>query len=611
MQRVIPIGFVGALLISATVQSQAVRTAAVEGIVVRSDDGEPLAGAQVTLNRVAIAPPSGDRGVTTGSGTISSPTTLSTIEGQAQTGRLAVAQPGDAAVAGTIQPVTTGMDGKFSFKDVQPGSYRLAAIANNFVRQEYGQRTPNGQGRVLFLNAGQDLKDTVLRLPSTGVVIGRVFDENGQPATGAPVQLIRPGYAPAGRNLQVVGTGTVDDRGDYRIFGVPPGRYYLVAGTFPGPSRPARGGAGAEAVRFGVTYFPNATELEQASTIEVKSGTEAAFDLRTRRQVQTFRVRGRVLNPEGIPLQSNVNFVLSYRTINGRVGSFNSARNFDPATGDFELQDVAPGEYAVTVQIPDTNPTPLTRPVDATTAAARLAAQASRPYAQQSIRVVDGDVEGIVLTLSTAKSVRGRIIVEGQAPASVSNLDRFQLTFDRPTIDPNQVPPVAFPPAADGTFQVAGLREGEYRIQALAGTLPPGLYVKSVRFGGEDILTQLFKFSGAAAGEFEVILRAGTAQIAGTVVDAQSQPVSGIQVILLPNQRNRIDLFRPATTDQNGRFALPNVPPGSYRLFSWEAADTSVINDPEFLKQYEQQGKTVLVTEFSNQNVEVKMIPAQ
>src|SRR6476660_858871 len=114
MQRVIPIGFVGALLISATVQSQAVRTAAVEGIVVRSDDGEPLAGAQVTLNRVAIAPPSGDRGVTTGSGTISSPTTLPTIEGQAQTGRPAVAQPGDAAVAGTTQPVTTGTDGKFS-----------------------------------------------------------------------------------------------------------------------------------------------------------------------------------------------------------------------------------------------------------------------------------------------------------------------------------------------------------------------------------------------------------------------------------------------------------------------------------------------------------------
>jgi hypothetical protein len=81
--------------------------------------------------------------------------------------------------------------------------------------------------------------------------------------------------------------------------------------------------------------------------------------------------------------------------------------------------------------------------------------------------------------------------------------------------------------------------------------------------------------------------------------------------VLFPNQRSRVDLYRPGTTDQNGRFSLANIPPGSYKVFSWEAGDTNAIYDPEFLKQYEQQGKTVLVTESSNQNVEVRMIPAE
>jgi hypothetical protein len=82
--------------------------------------------------------------------------------------------------------------------------------------------------------------------------------------------------------------------------------------------------------------------------------------------------------------------------------------------------------------------------------------------------------------------------------------------------------------------------------------------------------------------------------------------------VLVPAQRTRLDLFRTSTTDQSGRFSFgsPNVPPGEYKLFSWEGIDNGAFYNPDVLKQYEQQGKTVRVSEGSSLNVDVKLIPA-
>jgi hypothetical protein len=81
--------------------------------------------------------------------------------------------------------------------------------------------------------------------------------------------------------------------------------------------------------------------------------------------------------------------------------------------------------------------------------------------------------------------------------------------------------------------------------------------------------------------------------------------------VLIPAQRTRTDLFRTAITDQSGRFTMPNVPPGEYKVFSWEAIDNASYFDPDVLKQHEQQGKAIRVTENSPLDVEVKLIPAQ
>jgi hypothetical protein len=108
----------------------------------------------------------------------------------------------------------------------------------------------------------------------------------------------------------------------------------------------------------------------------------------------------------------------------------------------------------------------------------------------------------------------------------------------------------------------------------------------------------------------EVVLGSNAGNIEGKVVDSRSQPAAGIQAVLVPDEsRFRNELFINAVTDQEGRFALRGVAPGTYRLFAWEYVEANSFFDPEVLRRYEQQGVPVRVREGETAVLEVKIIP--
>lgn len=183
----------------------------IEGIVTRADNGQPVAGAQVTLTAL-------------------NPLAVAILSGADPTAILANTAP--QTPPPQIPPVNTDSEGKFFFKGLAAGAYRAIVAANGFVRQEYGQRAPNTQGTTITIT-DQVLKDLAIRLTPAGTVSGRILDEFGQPALGIPVQLLRPAYNVQGRNYQAMGTATANDRGEYRLFGITPGRYYLNIGNAP------------------------------------------------------------------------------------------------------------------------------------------------------------------------------------------------------------------------------------------------------------------------------------------------------------------------------------------------------------------------------------------
>jgi 5-hydroxyisourate hydrolase-like protein (transthyretin family) len=540
-------------------------TGSIEGIVVRADTEQPIANAQVLLTQLP-----------------------SSVVGALD----------------AIPPVITDADGKFVFKNLKPADYRVAATANGFVRQEYGQRTLNGQGRLLFVAIGQSINDANIRMTQAGTISGRILDETGQPATGTPVQLLRVFYGPQGKNYQPAGPAsstTADDRGNYRMFGVTPGRYYLMAGTPPAVMNLLpRGGLPTGGSRYSLSYYLNASNLDQATMIEVKTGEESSFDMRLKKANQLFHVRGRVINSSPGPFPADMMMFLGYSTFSSS-GSANRPNSFDPATGAFDVASVPPGEFTVgIVQAPQT-------PRGANTE--QQAQRAMGLAASVRVHVTDADIDGLILTLTPGITVAGKLIVEGQPMSAVPNLDQLRLTVRSSPLVTGLAMPPASVIAADGSFQVTGLREGEYRAQM--STSAPGFYVKSIKYGDEEIAGTVFKFSGSRAGSFEVVLKAGTPSISGRVTDSQSRPVSGVTVVFIPAQRSRVDLFRNTYTDQDGKFTMANLAQGDYKVFSWEAADNNTYFDPNFLEQYEQLGKTISVTGTSNSSVDVKLIPAQ
>jgi hypothetical protein len=470
----------------------------IEGIVVRADTEQPIANAEVTLTRIA----------------------------ESQAGTAAAA----TGVADAIAPVITGVAGKFAFSDLKPATYRVAATTDSYNRVANGQRFPNDLGRLLFIAAGQSVTNAKIRIRSAGAITGHILDENGQPATGVTVQLMRAVYNVRGKVYQGAGATSVDDRGVYRMFAVPPGRYYLMAGTPAGSTNLS--GPRANLPRFSTMYYLSVSSLDEATTIEVKPGGEASIDFLLKRETQRFHVRGRVINTSDAPFPQNIGVGLGFRQL-GSFVTMNKPNSFDPATGTFDIPDVPPGEFYIVIH---QTPQPSGGPVAAGAIPNQRVPRTMELAASVPIRVTNADIDGLVITLAAGVRVQGKLMVEGQPISAVPNLDQLRLSILMPKLS-GLGEPTSSDINAGGSFQVMGLREGEYR--AIVNMNVPGFYVRSIQYGGQEIMGTVFKFDSSNPGSFEVVLKAGTQTVAGTVTDAQSHPVPGIAVVLIPAQSGR------------------------------------------------------------------------
>jgi hypothetical protein len=170
-------------------------------------------------------------------------------------------------------------------------------------------------------------------------------------------------------------------------------------------------------------------------------------------------------------------------------------------------------------------------------------------------------------------------------------------------------PPEAPVVNRDGTFVLRSVPVGEYQVK-LRGVQGP-YYAREVRLGPNDILGQTISIRGPMSATLEIVVSRNPGTIEGTVVDAQFKAVPGIQVVLIPDRlRDRLDLYKAATTDSSGKFRIGSITPGDYRIYSWEELDAYSYFDPAVVREFEFQGKPVHVSEMSNENVEIRLIPA-
>jgi hypothetical protein len=168
--------------------------------------------------------------------------------------------------------------------------------------------------------------------------------------------------------------------------------------------------------------------------------------------------------------------------------------------------------------------------------------------------------------------------------------------------------PASQTPAADGSFSLPGVLPGEYRIVANPSQ---DFYVKELRYNRLDALTNPVSICcNSDSATIEIVISRNVGQLDGVILDDRMQPVPGVQAVLIPDARQRTELYKTATTDQTGRFVMRGLTPGDYKLFAWEALENYGYFDPDVMRRAEALGKPLHVGESSKQAVEGKIIPA-
>jgi len=501
--------------------------------------------------------------------------------------------------------------GKFIFRGVPAGKYELTVTRPGYVQSDQS----------LTLEDDPRPRSVIVALNPTGAISGRIFDEFGEPVIGAEVRAMKSFYQRGRRILVPMQSAVTDDRGEYRLFWLSPGRYFVSAvGRMPdgftiatGILNDARGDfsnyqptlpafyysnpialvpktttTSQETELYIPVYFPGARDPHAASPIEVRSAATAAGIDITVQRVRKHRIHGTVIDARpGAALRDcqtwRVDDPPSY--IEDDAPSFLSNHPV-PApcrpAGEFEMRDVISGKYL-------------------------LIAQSSEMGGRVAVEVRDADLENVVIPVVPGFNIAGRLTIDGRREAK----DQADLAKLRVWLR-NDIPwsggsgEAQQAPAANGSFTLKSVPVGDYRVEV--DSLPDGFYIQSIRLGSEDLLNDGLHIDRQPDGQIDILLGTTPGALNGTVRDEKREPIPNVHVVLVPGRRNRIDLFKTARTGESGEFRFESVPPGDYKLFAWEGIEDGAWLDPDVIELYESRGTTVAVGPASDQTVTVGLI---
>ncbi len=496
---------------------------------------------------------------------------------------------------------TSQSDGTFRFEGLEPGEYRLSGERAGFINTRYGSKGNNGIGTTLVLQPGQHLTGINLALIPQGVISGKVLDDDGDPMGQVSVRLLFQSWTRGKERYFPMGQNMANEQGEFRISNLSPGKYYLVASKdnimmMGGEEAATPGKPDIRPVR---TFYPSSLDRQGATLIEVKAGQElSGMDIRMRSS-PTYHMSGKIVGtfPEGGVAAMRLSLAQEDDLMGFSFGpSSNIAKD-----GTFNLPGVAPGSYVLTVV---------------------SMSGKFRILARQPVGVESADVKDLVISLTPPATIKGQIRVEGTRPASIAAPDLQSVQVFLQGVDMFMVGGNATP-KTDGAFLLEDVSPGKYSFST--SRAPEGTYLKSLRFGNQDVLGKEIDLTSGAGGELEVSFSYGVATVSGTLQLPEPDPAStstdpatqkpasppSAQLLLVPDVLH-VDgsglLY--ASPDQNGAFAFRSVPPGHYRAYAFETANSIALGNPQVLEAFQSKGVEFEVKENEKKDIQLKIIPS-
>jgi hypothetical protein len=457
----------------------------------------------------------------------------------------------------------TDGNGHFSISDVEPGEYAAVAERAGFSFQSMGATgapPPN-----IEVEGGQQIRDVEIRLRPLGVIAGQVVDADGDPVAGASVAALRSVYAAGKKELRNVDQVETGDKGDFRLFGLGAGTFYLTA-TY---TRQNSNGPPDSAS----TFYPNASDQGHAAPVELRAGAHLeGFDIRMQ-ATGVYSVRFEF--PEGRAPEGG--YAPSLMSEQGDL----HASVTTVSENDLVFLGVPPGSYEAIV---------------------RLDNGEQNSYAIRHVEVTNADVNGGTLTFLPAIDVTGSVRVEGGA---FGGFDKLRINLQAEYRNP-MMGNLNAELKPDGTFLIKGAAP---RVYELAIGRVPGVYLKAVRLGDKQLPGRRIDLSSKPE-PLTIVLGADVGEVEGSVQNAGGDPMARarVNVIAYGDHAKRGDLNRFGFTDEKGEFKIKDVPPGEYKVFAWEDVPVGAPQDPEFRKPFEKQAASVRMQPNGHEKVQVTAI---
>lgn len=475
----------------------------------------------------------------------------------------------------------TDADGTFTIDALPAGRYNVTASKARYVPAMLGARRPGSPGRPIDLADGQKIENVTLALTNAGVITGHVTDDSGEPVIDVHVQAMR--YRTIRGTRQLVphsSSRPTDDTGAYRLHGLAPGTYYLMARD-QGSMRFGPEDAPSEESGFASTYYPGTPVESEAQPIEVVAGVDAVADLALV-PTRLTTVSGIVVNAAGAPATGGQ---VSVMTGGFGWGGTRSGGMIKP-DGTFRIPGVSPGEYVLQAHPTFEAPTPFGPrfPFGMNRRSASMPiVVAGTPLADVRLVVPDNIRIPVTAAFEDATAKPPEMVgvsassEKGRDGASAMRGEDGRLTLD--------VPP--------GTWRLMAHAASPWRVKRLS------YRGREVEPGDEVELT------AEPGGRIEAVFTTKSSVVTGGVKDGSGKPVSDYIAFILPAEgdvahRMGTGRFHVARPDQQGRFRAEGMSPGDYVAIAVEDLEMEEMFEPEVLEGLRKGGKPLRIREGEN-----------
>jgi hypothetical protein len=246
---------------------------------------------------------------------------------------------------------------------------------------------------------------------------------------------------------------------------------------------------------------------------------------------------------------------------------------------------------------------------------------ARRLWTRTSFEVRPGEANTIAVRVSPAPDISGRLSFDGATDPTqpdFTQLGVYLLPEELMPIDFTlqraelSVPRRTVTPSADGSFTFRGVIPWDYRVVVSTPPTAPNaaplgrVYLKSARHKGSDTSDEGLHVATEFEGSLDITLALDSGGLDGRVLNETRESAGSARVVLIPDARHRLDRYLAIVASATGRFQMPRIPPGKYKIFAWKDAPTGAWYDPDFLQNYEDQARPVEILPGSAEFVELQ-----